>query len=597
MIDFNKYNKSGTAVANQQDNIETTTTPTATIPPVKKGTIDFNKFNKAGTGTTTNVPTEQKPGWAGEMVKSIVSAPATMIARPFQAAAELAGASSEDVNKFTKDIPVLGKVIAPVPENFADVKKDVGRGVETVALGMGPISGGAAFGAGSSLEQGNDLLSAETLLQTVVGAGAGKILSKVGGPIFDKAGNVIGAVTPKFLKDLALKGAGAVEKWAAEQELLGGIVKPLSEKIATGSKAIDTEVGKLFTGGKGKIGEAVTSQYPGLSKENIQKHYEIVDRKDLIKPTTVPGTTYREATNIYKDAKNRGVELGKVASDNKIYTTDLQVDGKWTTQDAVSALRKETMGISHDLIRPALEIAEPGVERIPLSKIKEDMIANIKNIPKTHITDAERQKLISNITNEFSPGSAADIAHPNGYSLTDLHDNKISTSNNVIYKTLAPTIQDNLSNTYYKTQSKVFKKLLEKTAPPELKIDLLNKEFEKRFILADYLEKLNGKKVPTSLFQKAAKTGGKIAGATLGGSTGNIFGAFGGYHAGALAMDTFINASNPVKTAYLRSIEKTQPEIFQAFKDYFGENNITKLMLSGKRLQLPESKTIFVGPK
>jgi len=165
---------------------------------------DFSKGNR-GTAKTTNSkfvtaadfvknkpPAPEKKPTLGDKVKqvaidvtkSIVSPVATMIARPIQAGAELAGVSDQKVNEVTQK---YGKGwIAPTPQNGADLKKDFGRAVETVAAGLpgktigATIAGGAAFGAGSSLEQGNDLISKETAKQAAIGGAAAGVLHTVG---------------------------------------------------------------------------------------------------------------------------------------------------------------------------------------------------------------------------------------------------------------------------------------------------------------------------------------------------------------------------------------------------------------------------------
>ncbi len=175
------------------------------------------------------------PTNGGGFLKSLLSPVATMIARPFQAGAELLGASSQSVDATTKKL--TGGLVAPVPQNAADVKKDVGRGIQTVALGAGPESmalSGAGFGLGGSLEQGNDLFSVQTALQTALGAGAGKILGLVGKPLFNVAGKVVGSVTPAFLKDLVSQGNKAIIDFAAQHEILPQFGKDIIS--ATGEK-------------------------------------------------------------------------------------------------------------------------------------------------------------------------------------------------------------------------------------------------------------------------------------------------------------------------------------------------------------------------
>lgn len=123
----------------------------------------------------------QKAGEVGkEIVKGIVSPIATTVARPIQLGAELLGASDQQVNDVTKKL--TGDWVAPTPQNAGDVKKDVGRAIETAALAIPgstavkTIAGGATFGVGSSLEQGNDLVSAETGKQALIGGSLAGIL-------------------------------------------------------------------------------------------------------------------------------------------------------------------------------------------------------------------------------------------------------------------------------------------------------------------------------------------------------------------------------------------------------------------------------------
>lgn len=541
----------------------------------------------------TPAPTPEKKGFlrsAGDLAKSLVTAPATIVARPFQAAAELAGASAEDVNKFTRKY--TGGVVADVPQNFGDVEKDVGRGIQTVALGTGaPIAGGAAFGLGSSLEQGNDLFSVETAFNTVLGAGAGKVLDLVGKPLLNGAGKVVGTITPKVLKDVAAGGADAITKFAANHELLGGVAKPLSEKIATGFQAVDEGAGKLFKGAGGKAKDVITSQYPGISTENLQNRYSKIEQENFAKPTTENAPAYRKATDIYNNAKSQGTDLSKEAINNGVTHDKIIEGGKYNTVDTADSVRADAMKTSHDLMRPALAAAEPGVERVPIAEVRASMLQEINNIPKTQVTDAERATMRARVMKEYGDTSPAAVAHPNGYSLTDLHDNKISTGSNGKYRPNG-TMADNLRANQSRQESTAFRKLLEEKAPAELKIKEFNKAIQQKFQLADYLEALHGKKVPQTVVSRAVDLLGKVTGATVGSKLGGGLGGVAGYHLGGVLFDSFERLPNPLKAYYLNSIEKTQPEIFAAFKKYLGDQKFARSL----RPQLPAPTTIFKGP-
>ncbi len=201
---------------------------------------------------TAQQPVEEKESTLGSFAKNLVRAPATMLARPLQAVAratgELAGQDlTEEIDKFSDKYS--GGIVAPTPKNFGDVKKDVGRGVQTVAFGLNPVAGGAVFGAGNSLEQGNDLLSVQTALQTALGAAGGKVLDLVGKPLFNAAGKAVGKVTPEFLSNLASKGTKAVEEFAAAHDILPDFASKAVNKTADKINALGEGASNIVDAG------------------------------------------------------------------------------------------------------------------------------------------------------------------------------------------------------------------------------------------------------------------------------------------------------------------------------------------------------------
>lgn len=267
---------------------------------------------------STTAPTTSSGGF----LKSLVSAPATIIARPLQAVAELAGASSQAVDAFSSKYS--GGLVAPVPQNASDVKKDVGRGIETVALGAGgPVSGGAALGLGSSLEQGNDLLSVKTAFDTALGAVGGKVLDTIGKPIFNAAGNIIGKVTPLTLKDIAAKGVVAMQEFAAAHDILPENVAGL---INTGAKTAEELANKPFQAGATAAKKAGTAavdlynhEYPTVTptqmevekaQTNIAKQYEKVLPLTPTQKVKEAQLLDRTGDNVYTTLAKNGVNLG-----------------------------------------------------------------------------------------------------------------------------------------------------------------------------------------------------------------------------------------------------------------------------------------------
>lgn len=631
-----------------------------TAQPANLSGNPFADLTPAGRSASkpTAAPAPEKKGFMNsvkEIGKSIVTAPATIAARPFQAvqagaqfindkpaldagikdmdalrlegdvllrdykAAKAAGQDTTELKKRIQDLsrrtigageaiaPIADKrafsggVIAPTPENAKDVVKDVGRGIQTVALGTAaPIAGGAAFGLGSSLEQGDDLFSVQTLVNTALGAAGGKVLDWVGKPLFNGAGKVIGTITPKVLKDVAEKGAGALQKFAADNKLFGGAASKLSETIAKGFQGVDDKAASLFKGTGSGIKDAISSQYPGLSKTNLQNRYTRIEAENFAKPTTIPSASYNSATDIFKNAKAQGNDLADIAVKNGIRHDTLIDGGKYATADTADLLRSEAMKTSHDLIRPALEAAEPGVERVPIQRIRQSMLDQIDAIKPSQITDAERAIMKQRIEKDFADNSAAALAHPEGYSLTDLHDNSIVSNLNGKHKPNGLS-SDNFNARQSREQGEVFRKILEDVSPKELEIGKFKAELAKQFQLADYLTALDTKKVPQGIVSKAVDLFGKVAGAGAGAQIGGGIGGIAGYHMGGVLFNAFEHVPNPVKARYLASLQKEAPEVFKAFESYLGKQETQKLM----RLKLPGAgqssyrdpgKTLFSSP-
>lgn len=195
-------------------------TPTGQVSKGFVSASEFAKSNPAPAPTPTLG--SQILGLGKSLVKGIVEPVATIVARPIQLGAEALGASDQQVNDFTKNH--FSDWVAPTPQNTSDVVKDVGRGIQTVALGEIPgipsalgktVAGGAAFGAGSALEQAGTKITAKDFLeQTALGAGTGAVLHG--------AGKLIG----KALGKGAEKVAGLTEEEAANMRAFGTKERP-----------------------------------------------------------------------------------------------------------------------------------------------------------------------------------------------------------------------------------------------------------------------------------------------------------------------------------------------------------------------------------
>lgn len=106
-----------------------------TEAPAEKKKYTLEELKALGATPTPAVPEPEGDGILETIAKGIVKPVATMVARPIQAGAAILGADADQIDAATKK--VAGDWIAPTPRSGTDVLKDVGRGIETVAMGAG----------------------------------------------------------------------------------------------------------------------------------------------------------------------------------------------------------------------------------------------------------------------------------------------------------------------------------------------------------------------------------------------------------------------------------------------------------------------------
>lgn len=618
--------------------------PATTSAPVAKMTRkEYEaKYGKAPVAMTT-APAETAPQEEGGILKALVGAPATMIARPFQAAQSLGqvlgsntdeltrlsqqntdslmklvdlrrqkaarGEDTSHINKTIADIratpdyaaqelgaqgsfkPTSGGVVAAAPENFSDVKKDVGRALQTVAYGAGPgslMAGGAMFGVGMSLEEGNDLFSESTLLQGVLGAAGGKLIDVVGKPIFNAAGKVIGTVTPAALKTALAAGGGAVEallKSAMKKELFGGVASPLAKTVTKGMEGFDTAINK----GAKELFSTPSKLYPGLKKEAMQTRWAEAETDRFIAPTREEGTTYYNSKKVLSDAADSGVteaEVKQTLKDSKIFAINHNDGKKFTTDGVADELTDATMKNGPDILRPALREAQGGVPNVTMDDFRTAVANAVKN---SKGTPQEKYEMLQAMAKEYGTNSPTSKYYQDGFSLEDLYNHKLNADSYVYapsVKTGTVTFSDSAVAARKKIEGNVFKSLLVDRTPAELGIEQYLKEQQKRFITANYLRSLNGKPIPKSMAQRVARVGARAAGGVFGAQLGGPWAIYPGLQLGVIGSDVFQKAKNPIKVSFLKQLQKTEAEAYKIMKDFVSKKEFDRMWM----------KTPLLGP-
>lgn len=257
---------------------------------------------------------EKAGGFVKDVARDITKPVVQTLAAPAQLAAygiDKATGGNSPVEDFAFTMPFWGE-IAPAKTN----EEAVGRGVQTVALGLGPVSGSAAYMGGQAMTENKGV--GGVALDTVIGGVTGKVgevATKAVGTILSKSGKamqtagagydalinsakknyetVLGPttkankritqqitgelaerqVTATTRQELWDKAAGQVEKYGEQiQEFYKGL--PEDTKVRTDGilKAIDAAKRKLFVKGEGaymipEVNKALFKKYQDLQIE------------------------------------------------------------------------------------------------------------------------------------------------------------------------------------------------------------------------------------------------------------------------------------------------------------------------------------------
>lgn len=213
---------------------------------VNKVTKTYQSFkqgqNPAQETTTSSVtqPTQNKgllsnlAEGASNIFRDITKPAVTLAARPIQLAQTLAGQNP------TENIPYYGDI--STPKNFSDVGKDVGRGLETIALGLpgegilGAAGMGALQGAGQAVEEG------KSASEVATGAATGGLIGGAFG-VAGKGFEKIAEYLPERISRAFIPGINEeTNKYAVEKGLgsLGSMYKESESSLKTLGKNLDT---------------------------------------------------------------------------------------------------------------------------------------------------------------------------------------------------------------------------------------------------------------------------------------------------------------------------------------------------------------------
>jgi len=549
-----------------------------------------------------STPQEDTGGGVGGFLKGLVSAPATMIARPFQAAANLgdylgtqmaikdnpesADAIRNADNERTLNTKATGPagIIAPTPQNTSDVIKDVGRGIETVALGFGgpktAMAAGGALGFGGSLEQqGSQIFTPKGVLDAGISTGVGVL----GGKALNIAAPYIGTALTKLapiiptgvrgaISNTTNKVVKSVQDYAERTPLFGNVAKPLSEAITTGAQKFDSGINNYASKAGNKASDMFIKQYPGLSKSELGNHFKNRETSKFM----IAGKSNDNSTKILREAEEQGItaeDIQNTLKNENIYTMNNSEGRKFKLEGTADSLHKRAIEEGKTM-REFLASREGSV---PLVTQQEKITAINKAIdatPETKLLPEQKARMKEKVNFDET-----NKLRPNGDSQTDLYNHKINSQNDIYNQGKitgkATSISDKETILQKSIEGKVMKELMLKNASAADRkvLEEYFKQQQIKFITANYLQSLNNKTIDRTLFQKGFRTATRIGSAIVGYSTGGPFAGIFGYQAGGVIDDMIMSANNPLKIKILQGIGKTEPEIYQIMKGLVDAKN------------------------
>lgn len=301
------------------------------------------------------------------------------------------------------------------------------------------------------------------------------------------------------------------------------------------------------------------------------------------KPTTVSKASYNNARAVLE----KDPAIPKFLAEQKVNPWQhIDKTGNYETADTAQSLRDTAAKMSKDTLRPSLQMADYSTPKTPVADLTR---AAIKNLDKdTSLTEGERTSVVKNITDE---GTALAKKYPEGMSLENMHDSKITYNGKGGYSPLKSAL-DNNTATANRALGDAFAAEVDKKFPGAQEF---NDYLKKYYRAADYLDALNTKKAPVSTFQNIAHRGAEVVGAAVGhGIGGGILGGVGGYVLGGALEHALENLSNSARGSFLSNLETTNPTAFTKVKAYLdaqnkGTNGILRLPGAGPETPIPLS--------
>lgn len=290
------------------------------------------------------------------------------------------------------------------------------------------------------------------------------------------------------------------------------------------------------------------------------------------KPTTINKGTYNKPRAVL----SKDPSTPQFLAEQKLNPADHVEDGRYTTKESAQALRETAGKMSADTLRPSLRAADYSTPKTPVTKILPKATKELGNEP--YVTPDAKEDVESAITTK---AAALQRKYPDGMSLENMHDEKITYAKNGGYNPAKDAAENN-GATANRAMASALQHTIEETAPEDIPVSDLNSYFGRYYKAADYLDALNTKSAPVSLTKQVARAGAKLGGMAVGAHFGGLAEEFAGYQIGKALEHALEHLTGASRASFLRNLETTNPEAFTRVQAYLrsaseGNSGIPKL--------------------
>lgn len=405
--------------------------------------------------------------------------------------------------------------------------------------------------AGDFVHLGADVLS---------GGGLSKGASVAAAP----AKTILGSVARGALegaKQGALPGAAyGLAGGLQNNESAGGVAASTAGGAASGA-ALGGALGGTIGGVSRAVTPKTTAQLADEAQAKTDKAVTTIS-KQWKAPAEDPAPSFKKV----RATLDQSPDAPKFLAQQGIKPSSLVEDGKYVTNETAQSLRDTAGKMSNDTLRPSLKIADYSTPKTDVGDIESAAIASAKRTPS--ITPGNMEKIIKNIQDE---ASTLKKQFPEGMSLTDMHDHKITYAQNAGYSPIKDPSVNN-SATANRSISSALGKTVEEKAPESVPVKGFNSYLSKYYKAADYLDSLDGKKEPVTMAKALVRGAAKYTGAAVGAHLGgDVVSTFAGYQIGKALEHALENMAPETRSTFIRNLQVTNPEAFTRVQEYLNK--------------------------